>query len=52
MQAKGVFDLYVFSSKTGTWTVRNPTVASLPEADAAAIDFDGYIFFNKERFII
>jgi hypothetical protein len=45
MQAKGVFDLHVFSSKTGIWTVRNPTVASLPEADAAAIDFDGYIFF-------
>ncbi|KAM0850534.1 hypothetical protein ACQ4PT_053018 [Festuca glaucescens] len=35
MQAKGVFDLYVFSSKTKSWTVRKP---SLP-----AVDSQGYM---------
>uniref|UniRef100_A0ACD5X205 Uncharacterized protein n=1 Tax=Avena sativa TaxID=4498 RepID=A0ACD5X205_AVESA len=40
MKPRGVFDLYVFSSETKIWTVKNPTVSLPMDAD---VDFDDYM---------
>jgi hypothetical protein len=40
MQAKGGFELYVFSSKTKNWTVKKPTVSL---SEDAAVDFGDFM---------